>query len=654
MALTAAEEQRLAELETLRSGGVQPNSGMQASGDIQYDEDWTPEDQQRFDELEKTRGADDNGKMIDEAHPALSGMKGFKTRFVYKNLSADPEAGFNYLQKQYPDMNFKKHGDEVLLKRPEETQWRKLDPSGFDLEDITDVGSDIVSGVAETVAGIGGGVLGGLGGTAVAPGVGTVAGGLAGASAASGATAAGVEALRQKFGQAAGIDQQFDPGQVKTAAMFGAGAPLLFGTGAAGKHVAKAGAKGLGKYFTEKAGEKLAARGIEAPLAEVVAKGQRGALSAGFSKAKDAVFPNVGQFVSGVQADTIRYASRHLDDIVKAEESGYGRAQIYGQLKDTIEAKHVDDIRSIGDELGKAMKDMDISVDLDAVHAPFDDLLDQYAQRASSYVDELVEQYGEEEGVKLAMRTDVVKNYTKLNKILEAKKSPFSVLDGPGAVAYKKDLNELTNISKPAGVSLSPLEKDLQRTSRQAVAKLDSTFNTGELKAINEKYSHAIDRGDLLKKFFKDEFSTQRTLHSLLGKKKGAERLALEKIDRELGTDVLGEAKHQIAIDLFSRPSMDAIGSGGTTSTSHSVPLGGLGGFLGYAAGNKIGPESGGRVLGAGVGAYLGSKIGSPAALRTVMKANKAAGTPWRAMQKTGLPQPALRTWKNIQLNEDY
>ena len=85
----------------------------------------------------------------DESHPDIS----FLDRFNVKNLASNPEAGISYLQKQHPDMSFKSVNGEIQMRKKGESEYRVLDPSGFDLQDITDVAGDIAQGGAETVAG---------------------------------------------------------------------------------------------------------------------------------------------------------------------------------------------------------------------------------------------------------------------------------------------------------------------------------------------------------------------------------------------------------------------------------------------------------------------------------------------------------------------
>ena len=133
-------------------------------------------------------GAQQQDKVVNEMHPDID----FTTRAVYKNFGADPEASFNYLQKKQPNLQWKKDkSGEVLAKRPEELAWRRLDPKGFDPQDLTDIAYDVPAALGQGVVTAASGLAG-----APAGGVGAIPAAMAG-SAVSGAV---LEGLRQGIG----------------------------------------------------------------------------------------------------------------------------------------------------------------------------------------------------------------------------------------------------------------------------------------------------------------------------------------------------------------------------------------------------------------------------------------------------------------------
>lgn len=163
-------------------------------------------------ELEKLAGAD--APVTDEMHPGLT----FKDRLLVKTFGNDPKSTVKYLQKEHPELEIKTGKDgEVLARAKGETSYRVLDPSGLDLQDVTDVAGDVVQGGLSSLAALGGGL----------------AGNLPGAVAAGAASNAGLEAMRQKIGQALGINDDFSKLGVAAAGIGGAAGPLLFGAGKA-------------------------------------------------------------------------------------------------------------------------------------------------------------------------------------------------------------------------------------------------------------------------------------------------------------------------------------------------------------------------------------------------------------------------------------
>ncbi len=147
--------------------------------------------------------------VLDERHPAID----WKDRAIIKNFSNSPEAGVQYLQKKYPQLDVGSDAGGIAIKGPGDEYARRLDPSTMELEDISDVGADIGMGAAQTAgaaAGAGGGLL--VGG----PGF-MVPGAMVGSAGASG----GAEYLRQKIGQYLGLPQKIDQSQVGVSTVMG-------------------------------------------------------------------------------------------------------------------------------------------------------------------------------------------------------------------------------------------------------------------------------------------------------------------------------------------------------------------------------------------------------------------------------------------------
>jgi hypothetical protein len=566
--------------------------------------------------------------VVDEMHPDIS----FKDRAIYKNFAVDPEAGFNYLQKQYPGLNLKKdEKGDILAKRPEEAAWKKLDPSGFDLQDITDVAWDVPVGIVEGAATAAGGLLGGAAGLP-AGGVGAVPGALLGGAAAGAATGAGLETARQGIGKMIGVADEFDPSQIGTSAAFGAASPLLFGTGG----VAKAGVKTLGKELTEEG-------------AKLLQKSQRGALGAGFDFAKQNVAPFLGEAASGVDRDVLRWASepQNLAKIREAE-SNVSSVEIFKDLSDKFIDSAKEQRRSIGEELGSKLKMVKGEVDFTSAAKPFDDLLAKYEKRA------------------LQLDTPAAyADYDFIEKTLKEYLPEGRKLEASSAFSLKDSLNDISGIRKSpsAGIDTraftqSAVEKDLERTAKTAAANLDETIAKaagevgGEVKALHKKYADSVQDVKLTNQMFKDEATTERSLKQLVTSGGITKRKSVHELSKRLGIPVDDAAKEAVAISALAKGSPFAISSKGAVSTAKSMGAAGLGGIIGYNIGTGSNLPGGGYT-GAGVGAGLGALMGGPTAMKQYMRANAAANRTGRSIQRalpavTGLPGSTAQTGINV------
>ena len=175
---------------------------------------------------------------------------GFKSRFYAKNFGGNYKDKVAGLQKDNPDLDFSKDVDENILYRAKGSsdRYKRLDPEGFDLQDITDVAVDVAGGGIDVLAGAAGAAAGLIdsGGTMSVPQ----------AAAMYGLSSAGVEALRNAIGSYVGYNKLENmPGDVALAgALGGIAAPAGALGGKAIRGLAKATnagniLEGLSKYL---------------------------------------------------------------------------------------------------------------------------------------------------------------------------------------------------------------------------------------------------------------------------------------------------------------------------------------------------------------------------------------------------------------------
>ena len=239
--------------------------------------------------------------ILDEMHPAFS----FGDRAKVKNFSNSDESSAKYLQQQHPELEVRAEGGKILARGKGEQQYRVLDPSSFDLQDISDIGWDVASGI----------------GSGIATAAGGVAGNLPGAALAGGASSAALEGARQGIGGALGINEEADWGGVGLAGGLGAVSPFLLGTGASAQQV-----KNLGKEALESSGREFLTEGAKAnalkAAEDAAAQSQRGLLGRGYQKVTRDFLPAVGEKLSGANRETIKNLNKYLPEFDKLDEMG--------------------------------------------------------------------------------------------------------------------------------------------------------------------------------------------------------------------------------------------------------------------------------------------------------------------------------------------
>lgn len=574
-------------------------------------------------------------------HPDIT----FKDRAVYKNFAVDPEAGFNYLQKQYPQLNFKKDNKgEILAKRPEELTWKKLDPEGFDFQDITDVAWDIPAGFVESAATALGGLAGGAAGLPLG-GIGAVPGALAGGATAGAATGAGLETARQGIGKMLGVAEEFDPTQIGTSAAFGAVSPLLFGTGG----VAKAGLKTAGKELTEE-------------MAKQVQKSQRGIIGAGFDFAKQKVAPFLGETLSGVDRDVLRWASepQNLAKIKEAEQ-GLESVTIFDDLAEQFIDAAETNRKTVGEKLGQELsKAKDVKVNTSKALDEMQGLVKKYEERAANLGTPAAQ--ADFEFVKQTLDEYISPNVLK------------GELDAGTAFNLVDSLNDITNIRKSSGAGvdlratkLSTVEKDLERTARKAANDLNNRVVKaaegagGKIGQYKQEYARTIDDAKLVNKMFKDPEAAERSLKGLVTSGGVSKRKSVAALSKRLGIPIDDAAKEAVAISTLAKGSPLAISSKGAVSTAKSLTAAGLGSTAGYLLGNEYGGGYGGGLAGGFIGGGLGAIMGGPTAMKQYMRMNAAANRAGRAIQQAtpaitrvpvGTGQAGLNLWQQMMENE--
>lgn len=240
--------------------------------------------------------------IVEEQSPLVDA----KTRLLLKNLANSAESQVAYLKQQNPDADVRLYDGRPIIKAPGEKDFKVVDPdTGFFskdiLSDVGDLAYDIPAAAVQT-ASTG---VGAAAGTLAAPGAGT----MGGAMLASGASSAGLEALRQKLGQAMGIPQDVNMKDVALSGAVGTVSPLVFGAGAP----TKAGV-GILKKFGEDYTDDAAKAALE--------KGGQGLGSKAFNFAKEKIAPNMLETMSGIDREAIKELRDNWDEVTRVNDVG--------------------------------------------------------------------------------------------------------------------------------------------------------------------------------------------------------------------------------------------------------------------------------------------------------------------------------------------
>lgn len=544
----------------------------------------------------------------DEMHPDITNWE----RFNIKNLGNNINSSIAYLQKNHPQMEFRNSDGEVIARGKGEKYWRKLDPSAFELSDISDVVGDIGSGILSGGATAAGGLAGGLGGAM-----------LAGAGS-SGA----LDLLRQGLGKMTGVNQDVSLKDAGINAAFGAAAPLVFGSGATAAQVAnKVADSSVARSLLEKAGYK----GLDeiTPSLSKTAEELLSTQQRGLSR----YAPEAMQMISKTNANTVRAAGK------------VGReGKTYLKMADEIE-KH-----GLTDAIEEHSKNVLTQVDsVDAqLKGQFTNALNKLPGGLNIGTE--MTETGPKPGVfqplldvwqkaKTASENSPAKTYKK--ELAEAEKAlddfvGFSgegvpqvpeVMDGGTLLDLKGRIGAAVEWNKKPGVASNPesaaIDRALQSVYHNMNGRIEQGLaevgNPGLIRAYNDH--KAIER--YLKPIFQDPSKTFKVLKGLDNKTNRIVRETMENVDNTYGTKIKDTGDLLQVHNVFGDPSFDALSGQGGPGSGGTIPAVALGGALGGALGSALLPGMGGY-LGLGAGGFLGAKIASPAAVKTVLRSQQA------------------------------
>jgi len=548
-------------------------------------------------------------EVLNEAHPDVDPL----SRLAYKNLGTDVESGVKFLQKKNPTLDFKTdNSGEVLVKKPTENQWRKLDPGGIDLTsmkgigelgmDIGDVAFDIPAAVAQGAATAGAGIAGATFGGGL--------GAIPAAMAASGGSGAAIETARQGLGKYFGVNEQMDPTQIGIAGAAGTISPLLFGTGAGAAQVAK---------------QALKTGANEAALMAA----QRGIPGRAYDATAGYLGPKVGELASGINEDIIKTAAKYLPEMKQADVSPDIVVKNLQDAQEKITSGLTQKSRNAGQTMERVVSELDSA----GAALPTSEILDPINK-----IKEKIKKEGIDSEAKKELIADVDATMDKYFKVNGQVPEQVTASQANSMYFELKELAKKYGFDYgdigTSGGALGGVNRSDARIA-QAFKQAGTNAKESIKKAANEAgddlgdiYANANSEYGRLASF-RDEFNTasksEESFSRFLGKvsRDPVYKKTAQELSKETGIDLRGTMLRNEAFKKFANPSKDALSLGGTTSTSRTIPLALAGGAAGYAAAQNSGGEYSPFLMGT-LGAALGSRAGSPAALRKIMDANRA------------------------------
>jgi len=557
-------------------------------------------------------------------------------RFMVKNLGTDQLSSVNYLKKEYgKKYDFDIEQGDIIARKKGEKTWGKLDPSGFDIQDISDVAYDATAGLASGAAT----ALGGLGGSILGLGL----GGIPGAMVAGSGSSAALEALRQGLGNIAGVSDGVDRGSLATSTALGFLSPILFGTGATAAGAAKALAKNpsrAAKFLEETGFSPTSKQGLE-EASKILMQKQKSALTR--------LFPKTARFFTGLDEDDIITAGQQAPNAVKTALKLPPETDLTGLESFELMKLKPDADKAVMSQFAKETRDA-IKLKDKSMTMAWDTAIDTNPTAVD------VNAIGEKP-IK-----ESIKRYLA-NKKTDSSGNPLLSKDQKAVRSKIKDLqervfyDEIINIAEdgtqrlelvPKGkVSLrqsKELEQELQRKidainlpevpkpirdalieSNSALSDINRELVERVHPGLEEAYKKWQAQKEILKPFISnDGISFEQKLKGLPNKKVLFQ--TTEEIDQQLGTEVSKAARFSRAKSLFQYPATDPISTQGTTSTSKTIPAAlfakKLFGVFGETAGEW--------------GQAVGSKLISPAVVKKAMQGSRLIQ---KGVEKTGVPK---------------
>lgn len=596
----------------------------------------------------------------------------WQQRAAVKNFGGSEQEQVQYLQERNPNLEVSSFDGEIVARKKGEKDWKKLDPTGFTnpaelARDLLDVGYDVTAGAATSAL------------TAAATLPAAVATGGIGAiptaAATSAATGAGAEYLRQKIGQRFRTAKETDVGQIGLTGILSGVTGGLFGGGVSSKQIAKAAstpsvaAKILDRTKLGYLAEGAAPTEVQKALVkDYLTQAEKGLIQRGGSKA-------LSVFSGAAPKETLENAVKDVDQTIVGDliESGlelnpnkpYTNQEIAialekqgglegfgGVAADTVFSAIENKQQQLSNAYTSALENAGKKFDVTSLKEGLEQLIEKtkgskipVVQQQANAARELAAKYFTKKkpivGKIFNEAGDLIPR-----KRLETHKGPIfdqagNMIERKSLRAGKKDIvsgveaMEINNaLSAFMDYTKSPIalsnksaeDKMLRNIIGDAKEKLQSQIYD----AIDDVADDVGDEGlkaaykenrDFLKnvgKYFITPEKSVKTLESINNPSMRILKERLAEFDVKNETNVLKLAELADVAKYFGDPSLEAISSGGATSTGKVLRASELLGSAAYAGGLMTG-VAGVAPAAVQAGKGLGAMLASPAAVATYL-----------------------------------
>jgi hypothetical protein len=530
--------------------------------------------------------------VVNEMHPDISSS----TRAIYKNFAADPVASFNFLQKRNPELQWKKDKEgEILAKRADEKAWKRLDPTGFDVQDISDIAFDIPAGFLQGAATAGAGIAGGVAGGGI--------GAIPAAMAAGAGSGVALEGARQGLGAMFGIEDNFSKDDALLAGATGVVSPLMFGTGASAKQAIKAAGK----------------TGLQDLMSS-----QRGLIGRAYDKVAGTAGKKIASAVGGYKEETLAAAAENLPLIQAAQKDPAVAVQALTDGKQKI----LSGVQGALTETGKKLETLTAGLDEAGEVIPTARILEPL-EKLKEKLKTSGLQSDERKALVERLEAMVQENFAVGGKIPEnvsattANEMYFTLkgLASDSGVDLSKT-GTLKGAIKPGAMNDMRVARALNEATKNAKKEIAEAAKVAGLgddyTKLNAEYSELKGFQDLFNKATKDEEAYQRFLN-----KRGSQaEFAKQKVSEMVGEDVNKLGAKMQAIDTFANPSWE-IPALGNSNTGRTLLSSGLGGAAAGIGANYSGASPEAATAMGVAGSLLGSRAMSPVMIRKYLEMNQ-------------------------------